>query len=71
MIRLKSDETIEADDVRINGQFVEHIMRNTRERRAINADQVKDIERKILGSEGGNRFTGEHDPSFDSTPGSI
>ena len=71
VIKIKSGETIEADDVRINGQFVEYITRNLHERRAINANRVDDIEKKSLGSEGGMRFTGEHDISFDSTPGSL
>jgi hypothetical protein len=71
IIKLKTDETIGADDVRINEQFVEYITRGTQQRRAINSDQVKSIEKRALGSEGGMRFTGEHDASFDSTPGSV
>lgn len=71
VIKLKSGEMIEADDLRINGQFVEYITRHLHERRAINADRIDDIKKQSLGSEGGMRFIGKHDSSFDSTPGSL
>jgi hypothetical protein len=71
VIKLKDSSSIEADDARINGPFIEYITRNMHEKRVINGDQVLSVEKKDLGSEGGMRFTGEHDSSFTSTPGSI
>jgi hypothetical protein len=43
-IKLKSGETLAADDVRINGQFAEYITRRLHERRIINSDRVDNIE---------------------------
>lgn len=71
VIKLKDGSTIEADDARINGQFIEYITRTLHERRAINGELVLEVEKKDLGYEGGMRFTGERDSSFTSTPGSI
>lgn len=68
---LREGGTIEADDAKINGNFIEYITRHSHQRGAINADQVSEVKKRNLGSEGGMRFTGEHDMSFDSTPGSI
>lgn len=70
-VRLKNGKYIEADDVRQKGNFVEYITRYDHVRNAINADEVRKVEKVNLGWEGGMRFGGKHDSSFRRTSGSF
>ncbi len=71
LIVLKSGEKIEADDARISGNFIEYITKGLHKTQVVSADNIQTVERKSAGMEGGMRFTGKHDSSFDPTPGSI
>jgi hypothetical protein len=73
VITLVDGERIEADDARWGAQrdVLEYITRYDHEYVVLNRDLVKDVRHRRLGNEGGKRFTGRHDTSFDRTPGSI
>lgn len=74
LITLKDGEKVGADDVRINGNFVEYIPRyvwNEKPVVAVNGNSVEKVEKVDLGYQGGKRFDGTHDGSFKKTTGSL
>jgi hypothetical protein len=70
-IILKNGKQIDADDARSSGAFLEYITRDLHSTQAIPSTDVDHVERAAIGWEGGLRFTGKSDSSFDPTPGSI
>ena len=70
-IFLKNGKQIEADDARFSGTFLEYITRTLHSTQAIPSSELDHVERAAIGWEGGARFTGKSDSSFDPTPGSI
>jgi hypothetical protein len=71
LITLKNGDKLEVDNAKFEGAFVKYITRGMHTIKAIPSDQIADIEKRDIGHEGGMRFTGQHDTSFRSTPGSI
>jgi hypothetical protein len=71
VVWLADGRSREADDVRELGENVEYIARFDHVRVVVPRGEVARIEKTDLGLEGGLRFTGVLDRSFERTPGSA